>query len=74
MRQKYVHIGRTLLPDIDPNSPIPEPCRLDKAAHGREVEDKKAKIAAEERKKRAHAAHAHAGAGAGAGGKNPHAH
>ncbi|EJT48613.1 sterol metabolism-related protein [Trichosporon asahii var. asahii CBS 2479] len=75
MAQKYVHVGRALLPEIDPDSPIPEPCRRDDAAHGREVEAKKAKIAAQERAKRAAAAHAHAGAGAGSNGaKNPHAH
>lgn len=73
MAQKYVHVGRALLPEIDPDSPIPEPCRRDDAAHGREAEAKKAKIAAQERAKRAAAAHAHAGAGA-AGGANPHAH
>lgn len=69
MKQKYVHVGRALLPDIDPESPIPEPCRRDDAAHGREVEAKKAKIAAQERAKRAAAAHA----GAAGEGANPHA-
>lgn len=74
MEQKYVHVGRVLLPEIDPSTPIPEPCRRDDAAHGREVEAKKARIAAQERAKRAAAAHGQGHAGAGAGAKNPHQH